>query len=117
VLDFHGTGDPIVPYSGGTPVSPVPLGAGTEFRSVPATIDGWRAIDRCADPPASVYQHGDASCTRWTCDAGSHVELCIVTGGGHTWPGGLDYPVLGKTSHDIVATDMILDFFIAHPMP
>jgi len=43
--------------------------------------------------------------------------LCTIDQGGHTWPGGLPIPALGKTSADISATDTMVDFFEAHPMP
>ncbi|HMQ64082.1 MAG TPA: hypothetical protein PKE06_25585 [Flavilitoribacter sp.] len=38
----------------------------------------------------------------------------LVNGGGHTWPGGKQYPgegLNGKTSKDMVACDVIRDFF------
>ena len=60
------------------------------------------------DPPrASSYSR---------CAGGSEVVLCSIDGGGHTWPGGLPIP-LGKTSTSISATDTMIDFFLAHPMP
>jgi polyhydroxybutyrate depolymerase len=51
------------------------------------------------------------------CKGGADVNLCTVTGGGHTWPGGEPVPALGHTTTDIVATDAMWDFFLRHPLP
>ena len=50
---------------------------------------------------------------------GTEVTLCTVDGGGHSWPGGpaLQGVILGYTSPYLKASDLILDFFFAHPMP
>lgn len=119
VLDFHGTGDPIVPYNGGTPVIPIDLGSSfIQFRSVTTTIDAWRQIDGCLGGGNVVYQNGDSTCTEYAqCRSGARVTHCKIDGGGHEWPGGVAVPLLGKTSNDISATDAILNFFDAHPLP
>jgi len=119
VLDFHGTGDPIVPYNGGTPVIPIDLGSAfIQFRSVTSTIDAWRKIDGCLGSGTVVYKNGDATCTEYdSCRGGTNVTHCKIDDGGHAWPGGLSVPILGKTSNDISATDTILNFFDAHPLP
>jgi poly(3-hydroxybutyrate) depolymerase len=39
------------------------------------------------------------------------MTLCTVDGGIHAWPGGPSEPAAA------VATDLIWDFFVAHPMP
>jgi len=50
------------------------------------------------------------------CEEGAAVELYVVEGGGHTWPGAaIDVPVLGETTHEISATDLIWAFFENHP--
>jgi polyhydroxybutyrate depolymerase len=109
VLDFHGTADPVVPYTGG---------GLTGFTSVDVTMAGWVQRNGCGANSAVVYQQGDATCRRWpSCSAGADVELCTIDNGGHTWPGGLPIPALGKTSTDVNATDRAWDFFVAHPMP
>jgi polyhydroxybutyrate depolymerase len=115
VIDFHGTSDPLVPYNGGAPITKT-LGPLT-FRSVAETISAWQSNDRCLVTPQTDYQHGDATCQEWSCAERSAVRLCTIDGGGHAWPGGLDYVVGGKTSTDISATDAMVDFFMAHPMP
>jgi polyhydroxybutyrate depolymerase len=39
------------------------------------------------------------------------VILYVVEEGGHTWPGAIDVPGLGSTTHEISATDLIWEFF------
>jgi polyhydroxybutyrate depolymerase len=117
VLDFHGTADPVVPFAGGAPITPL-LGAFVQFDSVADTIALWRSLDSCLAAPALIYSTGDATCTDFGgCRGGAEVVQCVIDGGGHTWPGGLPIPPLGKTSTDISATDTMVDFFLAHPMP
>jgi polyhydroxybutyrate depolymerase len=117
ILDFHGTSDPLVPYDGGTPLDPQ-LGVGLVFRSVAETMQFWRTNNGCTNQTSVFYQHGDATCQEWNeCQSGAETALCTIDGGGHTWPGGLPVPVLGKTSTDIDATNAMIDFFDAHPMP
>ena len=47
----------------------------------------------------------------------------VVEGGGHAWPGStFELPpeledLLGVTTHEISANDLMWDFFVAHPMP
>lgn len=119
VLEFHGTADPVVPYAGGTPVSPYNFGTGfpIDFRSVPETIAFWTATDSCFGTGNTIYQQGDATCVEYAeCAGGSDVTLCTLNGDGHTWPGGVPIP-LGNTSTSISATDTMVSFFEAHPMP
>jgi polyhydroxybutyrate depolymerase len=110
VLHIHGTGDVVVPYGGGV------------YRSVGATVDAWKSKDTCvpADGGAGtvVYSKGDVSCTSYgPCAAGSDVELCTVTGGGHQWPGGALLPYGGVPTQNLIASEAIADFFQAHAMP
>ncbi len=118
VLQFHGTSDFVVPYNGGTPISPIDFGGPITFRSVNDTTDIWRVKNGCLEEPHQIYQKGDATCNEWSgCRGGSDVTLCTIDGGGHAWPGGVSVPFLGKTSTDISATDTIVNFFLAHQMP
>lgn len=118
VLDFHGTSDPIVPYNGGTPVVPIDLAGVLDFRSTAVSISTWRQKDGCLGTGTVIYAHGDATCTRYdTCLTGSEVVACAIDGGGHTWPGGVPIPIVGKTSTDISATETMVSFFEAHPLP
>jgi polyhydroxybutyrate depolymerase len=123
VLEIHGTADPLVPYAGG------PLGADADrgdVLSVPETVDTWRALDGCAAPPTVAplpRPAGDGTTTTVSagehCRAGGAVVLYTVTGGGHTWPGGEQYlpaAVVGPTSRQFDASQVIWDFFAAHPV-
>ena len=49
------------------------------------------------------------------CGVGTAVVLYTVTDGGHTWPGAADVPDAGITTHEIDASDLILEFFETHP--
>lgn len=47
---------------------------------------------------------------------GADVVLLRVDGGGHTWPGGVQYlpeSVIGRTSLDVDASEIVRDFFAA----
>lgn len=109
VLHFHGTADQVVPYGGSTIFG---------FPSVETTMSGWAARDGCGPTRSVVFQNGDSTCESYdACPPGVAVTLCTVTGGGHTWPGGTPDPLFGKTTTDLSATDMMWDFFAAHPLP
>lgn len=103
LLFLNGTADPVVPYA----------------LAAQASVDVWRAIDGCTGAPVSTYAQGDSSCeSLQDCAAGTEVALCTIEGGGHTWPGGGDFPsFLGPKTEDLSATDAIWDFFRAHPRP
>jgi polyhydroxybutyrate depolymerase len=47
------------------------------------------------------------------------VQLDMVFGGGHTWPGGPQYlpaTLIGPASTQLDASRAIVTFFLAHPM-
>ncbi|CAN5460628.1 PHB depolymerase family esterase [soil metagenome] len=116
LLEFHGTADPIVPYQGGTPIIGFDLGPVPKFRSVTESVGAFVLKNGCLGLPSTIYQKGDATCTQWgLCQA--DVVHCKIDAGGHTWPGGVPIPLVGKTSTDIGATETMYDFFVAHPMP
>jgi len=109
VLQLHGTSDFIVPFDGSV---------GLGFRSAEETIAQWVEIDGCVGDPVVTYEQGDVTCESYQdCDAQVEVELCTVTGGGHTWPGGADIFGAGPTTQDIDANDHIWEFFERHPRP
>ena len=119
VIAFHGTADTIVP------LGPI------ETTAIPA----WATHNSCGGPvlqdPVSptagvrLTRHGG-------CDDDATVELYVIfdvdtvatgdQGGGHTWPGSTlvlppDFKaLLGQTTLEISANDLMWDFFQAHPL-
>jgi polyhydroxybutyrate depolymerase len=116
LLEIHGTADPIVPYTGGTPIIGIDLGPVPKFRSVTESVGAFTQKNSCLGSPKTIFQKGDATCQQWGLCQGDVVH-CKIDQGGHTWPGGVPIPLVGKTSTDLGATETIYEFFAAHPMP
>jgi polyhydroxybutyrate depolymerase len=107
VLAFHGTADTEVPFEGDA-----------EHPPIPQTIADWVERNDCESATRETFQKGDSTCTTHdACAQGVEVTLCTIMDGGHTWPGGLDIPFLGKTTHDLSANDAMWEFFQRHPLP
>ena len=115
-LMINGALDHNVPNAGGT-------GGGRGARAwdgVPARpmLDQaafWARADGCSEPPR---QSDSAAATQWrySCPASKAVELYWVKDNGHAWPGGQPGSRRGdKPSTALNATDLIWDFFKAHP--
>ena len=116
VIHFHGTADEHVPYNGGVgdkSLTDVP------FTSVKDSIDFWVKFDQCAATPQtnkfSDIQHDIYS----KCANGTAVELYTILGGKHGWPGssGPAWPGGDQPTQSISATQLMWDFFTAHPKP
>jgi polyhydroxybutyrate depolymerase len=108
VIAFHGTKDPILPFNGG----PIFSGGGATYPGAPPAMDGWAERGGCSSPPETEQVSPHVTLQRWAgCAAGTTVELYVVVGGGHTWPGAFPVPLLGPTTDEINATDIILDAF------
>ncbi len=95
---FNGTGDPLVPYEGGS--IRVFGKARGEVLSTAATLALWRSRNGCADTPSShelidpVQDSMRVEKTTWANCTGAPVALYRIENGGHTWPSGTRY--LGK---------------------
>lgn len=109
VLEFHGTSDPIVSYDG------------RPFYKLPPITDWlqeWATRNGCGANPSTIFQQDDVTAEQWPdCAQGSTLIHYRITGGGHTWPGAINVPVLGATTHTIDATAIMWDFFQQHPLP
>jgi len=107
VLAFNGTSDPLVSYAGGR----------FGFPSVEETQARWALRNRCAPGAArrTAWDRGQARCEA-AVGCAADVVFCKLEGGGHTWPGGLRAPFLGRTSEDLDASETLLDFFLDHPL-
>jgi polyhydroxybutyrate depolymerase len=123
VLQIHGTGDPCWGFDGSTvePLCADPDGDGA-FVDVPSSMQGWRARNGCDGTTDTalpdVVDDGTAS-TRIDgtgCDADT--TLIRIDNGGHTWPGGWQYlgvDRIGPVSRDLHGSDVVWQFFAAHP--
>ncbi len=120
VMLINGTEDTMVPWTGNY----VKLGSRKLGRilTVPETLNFWITHNDCAKTPV-VSMEPDKDPDDGTrvrkfvfdkCKGGVEVVLYEVQGGGHTWPSGWQYlPVwiIGRTSRDIDANEVIWDFF------
>jgi polyhydroxybutyrate depolymerase len=127
ILAFHGTADPVLPYSGGglnaTEIAklyawhgviptgmPKPLG-------IDESMSLWAKHNGCNPKPVEVRVAFDVQKRTWTgCRA--KTVLYIIDGGGHGWPG-KPVPAMEKQfGHDtssIDASSLIFRFFFGHP--
>jgi len=125
VLAINNSDDPLVPFDGGDIYGHfhrVRLG---KVLSVDESIQFWVKVNKCSTIPFKAEEPdkdpGDGTRVEKTHYGngidGSEVVLYKVEGGGHTWPGGFQYlPVwmIGKTSRDIDANEIIWAFFRKH---
>ncbi|MBN1375375.1 MAG: hypothetical protein JXA01_04400 [Dehalococcoidia bacterium] len=123
VLIINGTEDAVVPYEGGE-ISFLSLKTGKVI-SAADTVNFWITHNGCvAASETDRLPHlnpEDSTLTvidRYTgCQDNVEVVFYTVNGGGHTWPGGLQYMperMIGKTSRDFKATEIIWEFFEKH---
>ena len=108
IIYFHGSDDPVVPIDGGQALR-------TVVKPVADTMAAWADHNGCGGPEV---QDVSANVTRTTwsgCDDDATVDYYRVEGGGHTWPGAIDVPRLGPTTHEIMASELMWAFFQAHP--
>lgn len=112
IVAFHGTEDRLVPFEPGIDTGRLDLfNAGVRNNMLRwATHNGCDLslqTQRIADDVV-LESYG-------SCEGGADVELYVVEGGGHTWPGATrDIAVLGSTTHSISATEIAWRFFAEH---
>jgi len=124
VMHFHGTTDAYAPFQGGYGKGSFGRKGVTNFRSVEHTIQAWVKHNGCNAAPEVVPLPDKAAdgmkCTRknWSGGRdGSEVVLIEIEGGGHTWPGMKPIvEMLGPSTMDISANDLMWEFFEKHPM-
>ncbi|HRI68153.1 MAG TPA: hypothetical protein PK156_28180 [Polyangium sp.] len=130
VLQIHGKADPCWKFDGGVGMCPgQPDGTYVSVtQSTIGTADkpGWAIRNGCTvDMPTleslpDTVSDGTTAEKQVFANCTGAVVFVTVTGGGHTWPGGNQYlsaDTVGKVSADFRASEMILDFFEAHPLP
>lgn len=119
VMHFHGDADAFAPFGGGKGRGP----SGTDFYSVEHSIAAWVRANACQTTPVTTRlpdrEHDGTTVKQVRYDSGkegSEVVLVVIEGGGHTWPGREPrMSVLGTSTRDISANDMMWEFFERHP--
>jgi polyhydroxybutyrate depolymerase len=125
VLAINNINDPMVPFEGGEIFGHFHMIKLGQVLSVNESIGFWVSRNKCSVTPvvAEEPDRDPKDGTRVTRKeysngvGGTEVVLYAVDGGGHTWPGGFQYlPVwlIGKTSRDIDANELIWSFFKKH---
>ena len=123
---IQGTADPLVPYNGG-PLSPIASNSKVTVMSAPNTASYFAKLDGCSTSatteslPDKVPTDGSTAkrATYGGGRNGTEVVLITVVGGGHTWPGGLQYlpaSVVGPVCQDFDASELIWQFFARHTL-
>jgi polyhydroxybutyrate depolymerase len=125
VLAINNVNDPLVPFEGGMIIGNkrrLKLG---KVLSAKDSIEFWVRRDMCSPEPVITEEpdRDPSDGTRVTREEyrngknDTEVVLYIIDGGGHTWPGGIQYLPswkIGKTSRDIDANEVIWSFFKRH---
>lgn len=109
IVDFHGTGDTIMKYGGGTSHQ-------QHYPSIPDQMASFATRDHCTGSSSSPIGPDVTRLTWHGCAPGAALEHYRIAGGGHTWPGapaGSSGP--GVVTHTISATQVMWSFFQAHP--
>ena len=126
VLAINNVNDPLMPWAGKDITGPFGLKKLGKVLSTAETIRFWVNHNNCSLSPVitqepdkdpkdgtrirkEVYTNGKNE---------TEVILYAIEGGGHTWPGGYQYlneRIIGKTSRDLDANEVIWDFFKKHP--
>ncbi len=122
-LIIQGVADPFFPWQGGM-VNEGPFRK-SEYQSAEETVVFWVNNNHAISPPAkanlpdtdpkdstTVFQEVYSANPE-----GAEVVFYGINGGGHTWPGSADTGLgflVGLTSRDISATQVIWEFFKTH---
>jgi polyhydroxybutyrate depolymerase len=125
VLAINGVNDPLVPFEGGDVTGPYGLKRLGKVLSARESVLFWANKNNCSGTPIITYEpdikpHDGTRVKKEAYTNGNNdteVVLYAIEGGGHTWPGGMQYlgeKIIGKTCMDINASQVICDFFEKH---
>jgi polyhydroxybutyrate depolymerase len=107
VLLIHGDADESHPIGGGTGPDSI---AGVPFNSAANTMETMRTAMGCSAETAESVD-GAITTTNWTgCPHGIAVELQVIAGASHSWPGGKPTLVGGQPSQALDATAAVWQF-------
>ena len=130
MLTIHGTADPILLFNGGVGDLVKVLSGGKAASTAPATttiptdvngpgypanVAAWAKRNGCEPTPTDTEVTEAVTLRTYDCPRGADVEMYIVAGGGHAWPGSefsrSIESIVGLTTFDIDATDVVWKFF------
>jgi len=112
VLVFHGTADATVPFE----PPPGRQRLGITVRSTRDSVAAWARFNGCNAMANEQRLASDIVFVSYEgCQSHADVQLYIVEGGGHSWPGAPAVEILGHTTQSINATELMWRFFEAHP--
>jgi polyhydroxybutyrate depolymerase len=125
VLAINNTDDPLVPFNGGYITGPFGKKKLGKVLSAYNSVKFWANYDNCSKSPLITYEpdrdpdDGMRIRTEVFGNGKNETEVILyaIEGGGHTWPGGYQYlgkRIIGNTSRDINACEVIWDFFKKH---
>lgn len=78
-------------------------------------VASWRKRLRCTEvKPAAKPPAANVALSRARCADGSNLDVYLVEGMGHSWPGATA-GTMADPDAGVVATDLIWQFFAAHP--
>jgi len=110
LIGFHGLKDRHIPYAGGEGKR---TGGLLEFISVEQSLGFWIRENNChTDPAREVLKEGAVLRASYTCHDHADVVFYTIRDGGHAWP---EEGACGRSGDCISATDLIWEFFRAHP--
>ncbi|MBE9532295.1 MAG: hydrolase, partial [Proteobacteria bacterium] len=125
IIIINGTNDKMIPWNGGTSPFGGSFSSGGKLVSVEKTVEFWREHNDCS-PSAYTAALPDLDKKDGTrvrvaeyknCYKGSALRHVTIENGGSAWPGSPEKPglmrtnVIGLTSYDINASEMIWKFF------
>jgi polyhydroxybutyrate depolymerase len=117
LVAFQGTADEVVRFDGTLPES---ISFSIPYYQEPPRdeiVRRWAEASGCAVPPSETPIPPDVEHQVYDCPGGG-VEMYVIEGGGHTWPGSTPGPfsdaLAGPTSQTVDATELILAFFGGH---
>ena len=88
---------------------------------VEESLDGWVQKNGCNNVTETTPISKVVTRIAWEdCRDESEIIFYSIENGGHTWPGSpivMTQPWSGETNQDIVAVQLIWDFFKDHPLP
>jgi polyhydroxybutyrate depolymerase len=129
ILAIHGTADQHVTFDGSPNTALATLTwddastrafADLPFAPVRSTAQAWADDEGCAPPAEEQISPSIQLVRHDRCRDGSTVDLYVVAGAGHTWPGSAfaraSSAILGPSTDELDANQIIWEFFQSHPM-